>query len=187
MYGTTKATPGEEWDYDAVQQLILGELPIEGATRKVLMQANKNGFFYVLDRQDREADLRPELHAGELGKRYRSQYRPAGRESRYPLRQDRQSPFSMLPGALGAHSWQAMAFNPKTGLVYIPAQEIGMIYDPVKDFRRAAIGWNIGTATTFKADVKGYLIAWDPVRKKEVWRANYLGPWNSGILLGSGA
>ena len=180
-----QATPGEEWDYDAVQQLILADLPIDGVTRKVLMQANKNGFFYVLDRQDWEADLRPELHAGQLGERRRSQYRPAGRESRYPLRQDRQSR-SQLPGALGAHSWQAMAFNPKTGLVYIPAQEIGMIYDPVKGFQRAVIGWNIGTATTFKADVKGYLIAWDPVRQKEVWRANYLGPWNGGILTTGG-
>jgi hypothetical protein len=61
--------------------------------------------------------------------------------------------------ALGAHSWQAMAFNPKTGLIYVPAQEIGMIYEAVKDFQTAAIGWNIGTATTFKSDVKGYLIA----------------------------
>ena len=46
-----QATPGEEWDYDAVQQLILADLPIDGVTRKVLMQANKNGFFYVLDRK----------------------------------------------------------------------------------------------------------------------------------------
>jgi PQQ-dependent dehydrogenase (methanol/ethanol family) len=46
-----QATPGEEWDYDAVQQLILADLPIDGVNRKVLMQANKNGFFYVLDRQ----------------------------------------------------------------------------------------------------------------------------------------
>ena len=58
----------------------------------------------------------------------------------------------MLPGALGAYPWQAMAFNPETGLVYIPAQEIGMVYDPVKDFQTAPIGWNIGTATTFKAN-----------------------------------
>jgi len=45
-----QATPGEEWDYDAVQQLTLAELRIGGVQRKVLMQANKNGFFYVLDR-----------------------------------------------------------------------------------------------------------------------------------------
>ncbi len=120
-----QATPGEEWDYDAVQQLILAELPIEGATRKVLMQANKNGFFYVLDRQ--------------IGKLISAQnFTPVnwasgidpntGRPVENPdIRYDKTGKaFSMLPGALGAHSWQAMAFNPKTGLVYIPAQEIGM-------------------------------------------------------------
>src|SRR5690348_1218186 len=95
-------------------------------------------------------------------------------------------PVSMLPGALGAHSWQAMAFNPKTGLVYIPAQEIGMTYESVKDFERAPIGWNIGLSTTNKADVKGYLIAWDPVKQGEVWRANYMGPWNGGVLTTGG-
>ena len=79
-----------------------------------------------------------------------------------------------------------MAFNPKTGLVYIPAQEIGMTYETVKDFKPAAIGWNIGVATTNPANVKGYLIAWDPVKQKEVWRANYMGPWNGGILTTAG-
>jgi cytochrome c553 len=79
-----------------------------------------------------------------------------------------------------------MAFNPNTGLVYIPAQEIGMTYESVKDFKRAPIGWNIGMTTTNRADVKGYLVAWDPVNQKEVWRANYMGPWNGGILTTAG-
>ncbi|MGA7323228.1 MAG: PQQ-dependent dehydrogenase, methanol/ethanol family [Rhodomicrobium sp.] len=180
-----QATPGEEWDYDAVQQLILADLKIDGVDRKVLMQANKNGFFYVIDR-----------HSGKLISA--QNFTPVtwtrgidlktGRPIENPdIRYDRTGkPISLLPGALGAHSWQSMAFNPKTGLVYIPAQEMGMTYDPVKDFKMAAIGWNIGVATTFKADVKGYLLAWDPVKQKEVWRANYLGPWNGGILTTAG-
>jgi quinohemoprotein ethanol dehydrogenase len=180
-----QATPGEEWDFDAVQQLMLADLKIQGTSRKVLMQANKNGFFYVLDRTSgklisannftpvtwaRGVDLgtgRPIEVAGirfdETGKRV-----------------------SLLPGALGAHSWQAMAFNPATGLVYIPAQEIGMTYESVKDFKRASMGWNIGLATTNRADVKGYLLAWDPVSQKEIWRANYQGPWNGGVLSTAG-
>ena len=48
------------------------------------------------------------------------------------------------------------------------------------------MGWNVATATTNMPDVKGYLIAWDPVNQKEVWRANYLGPWNGGILTTAG-
>jgi quinohemoprotein ethanol dehydrogenase len=79
-----------------------------------------------------------------------------------------------------------MAFNPKTALVYIPAQEIPMSYAPVKNYERMPIGWNVGTATTNLPNVKGYLVAWDPVRQKEAWRANYLGPWNGGILTSAG-
>jgi quinohemoprotein ethanol dehydrogenase len=180
-----QATPGEEWDYDAVQQLILADLPIEGINRKVLMQANKNGFFYVLDR--------------ETGKLISAQnFTPinwargvdpnTGRPIENPdIRYDQTGkPASLLPGALGAHSWQAMAFNPRTGLVYIPAQEIGMTYETAKDYKPAPIGWNIGAVTTNRKDVKGYLIAWDPVKQKEVWRANYMGPWNGGVLTTAG-
>jgi cytochrome c553 len=79
-----------------------------------------------------------------------------------------------------------MAFNPKTGLVYIPAQEIGTAYASDKDFKPAPIGWNIGVVTRNAPGVKGYLIAWDPVKRKEIWRANYLGPWNGGMLTTAG-
>ena len=160
-----QCTPGEEWDFDAVQQLILADLPIDGVTRKVLMQANKNGFFYVIDRQTGKLlsaqNFTPVTWASGVDPK-------TSRPIENPdIRYDKTGkPSSQLPGALGAHSWQAMAFNPKTGLVYIPAQEIGMIYEAVKDFQTAPIGWNIGTATTFKSDVKGYLIAWDPVTRR---------------------
>ena len=180
-----QATPGEEWDYDAVQQLVLADLPIDGINRKVLMQANKNGFFYVLDRQTGKLisaqNFTPINWARGVDPN-------TGRPIESPdIRYEQTGkPASLLPGALGAHSWQAMAFNPKTGLVYIPAQEIGMTYETVKDYKPAALGWNIGTATTNRANVKGYLIAWDPVRQKEVWLVNYMGPWNGGILTTAG-
>ncbi len=89
-----QATPGEEWDYDAVQQLILADLTIDGGGRKVLMQANKNGFFYVIDRQTGKLISAAQLHAGQLGTRHRSEDRPADREPRYPVRQDRQADFA---------------------------------------------------------------------------------------------
>ena len=80
-----------------------------------------------------------------------------------------------------------MAFNPRTGLVYIPAQEIANGVTSVKDFKPAPIGWNLGVDVAgIRPNVKGYLIAWDPVKQKEVWRANYLGPWNGGMLTTAG-
>jgi len=180
-----QSTPGEEWDFDAVQQLTLADLQIDGVSRKVLMQANKNGFFYVIDRQTGKLisaqNFTPVTWASGIDPK-------TGRPIENPdIRYDKTGKaISMLPGALGAHSWQAMAFNPKTGFVYIPAQEIGMTYGPVKDFKMAPIGWNLGVDTTFNSDVKGYLLAWDPVKQKEVWRANYQGPWNGGILTTAG-
>jgi len=61
-----------------------------------------------------------------------------------------------------------------------------MTYIPVKDFKPTSMGWNIGVATNNARDVRGYLLAWDPVNQKEVWRANYLGPWNGGVLTTAG-
>jgi cytochrome c553 len=61
-----------------------------------------------------------------------------------------------------------------------------MAYVSVRDFKPAPMGWNIGVATTNPPNVKGYLIAWDPVNQREVWRANYLGPWSGGVLTTAG-
>jgi quinohemoprotein ethanol dehydrogenase len=180
-----QVTPGEEWDFDAVQQLILADLSIDGIRRQVLMQANKNGFFYVIDRKTGQLisakNFTPVTWASGVDQK-------TGRPIESPdIRYDRTGKrANLLPGALGAHSWQAMAFNPKTGLVYIPAQEIPMQYEAVKDFQPAPIGWNVATATTNPPNVKGYLLAWDPVNQREVWRANYLGPWNGGVLATAG-
>src|SRR5216684_4426181 len=180
-----QATPGEEWDYDAVQQLILADLTIDGARRQVVMQANKNGFFYVIDRKTGQLisakNFTPVTWASGIDL---TTGRPIGNPG---IRYDRTGKrVDLLPGALGAHSWQSMAFNPKTGLVYIPAQEIPMSYESVKNFQPAPMGWNVATATTNPPNVRGYLIAWDPVNQREVWRANYLGPWNGGVLTTAG-
>jgi len=180
-----QATPGEEWDFDAVQQLVLADLAIDGKRRAVLMQANKNGFFYVLDRKTGElisaTAFTPVTWASGVDLK-------SGRPLENPgIRYDAtHKAVSLLPGALGAHSWQSMAFNPATGLVYVPAQEIGMAYTPVKDFKAEPLGWNLGVGTRNLPNVKGYLIAWDPVKHKEIWRTNYLGPWNGGVLTTAG-
>ena len=181
-----QVNPGEEWDYDAVGQLTLADLTIGGKQRKVLMQANKNGFFYVLDRKTGKF-----IHA----KQYVPQNWADGldpktgrpiehKDIRYSTTG---KPVVMMPGPDGAHSWHAMAYNPKTGLVYIPAQEIGKSFTPVKDFKPSEIGWNLGVDVAGTPGAKkGYLLAWDPVRQKEVWRSEHIGPWNGGIVTTAG-
>jgi alcohol dehydrogenase (cytochrome c)/quinohemoprotein ethanol dehydrogenase len=151
------------------------------------MQANKNGFFYVLDRKTGKLisaeTFVPINWASGIDTK-------TGRPIENPgIRYDKTGkPFRMMPGPLGGHSWQPMAFNQKTGLVYIPAQEIGNEFIPImdKDLKPSPTGWNVGVASAATPGTKGYLLAWDPVAQKEVWRVNYLGPWNGGVLTTAG-
>ncbi|OYW47262.1 MAG: PQQ-dependent dehydrogenase, methanol/ethanol family [Sphingomonadales bacterium 32-68-7] len=192
-------TPGETWDFTATQHIILAELEIGGTMRKVLMQAPKNGFFYVLDRA-----------TGELisAKNYVPQNwtsgidmttgRPIVRpEARFDLTGQ---PFVGSPGAGGGHSWHPMAFNPAEGLVYIPAIEAAFPYFPEAGWKPDPNrGMNTGidlSAGSMPADAavragaaaatKGALIAWDPVTQTERWRVPYPGPWNGGVLATGG-
>ncbi len=73
-----QTTPGETWDYTATQHMILADLEIDGSSRKVILQAPKNGFFYVLDRESGRIDLSRALRQDHLGNACRSR-RPAGR------------------------------------------------------------------------------------------------------------
>ena len=180
-----QATPGEEWDFDAVQQLMLADLTIDGKPRKVLMQANKNGFFYVLDRRTGKLisaqNFVPINWASGIDpKTGRPIENPGIRYS------ETGKPVNMIPGPLGAHSWQPMAYSPKTGLVYIPAQEIGNEFLPVNDYKPSPMGWNVGVGSAAIPDTKGRLLAWDPVHQKEAWHVQYLGPWNGGVLTTAG-
>jgi quinohemoprotein ethanol dehydrogenase len=93
----------------------------------------------------------------------------------------------MMPGPDGAHSWHPMAFNPGTGLVYIPAQQIDKQFTPNKDFKVSPMGWNLGVGVAGTPTVKkGFLLAWDPVNQREAWRVNYIGPWNGGVVTTAG-
>jgi quinohemoprotein ethanol dehydrogenase len=180
-------TPGESWDYTATQQMILADLRIEGRLRQVIMQAPKNGLFYVLDRKTGQLiSAKPFVPvtwtSGVDAKTGRPIENPGIRFG------ETGRPIDLMPGPLGAHNWQPMAFNPTSGLVYIPAQEIATRYTPLPDYKPSPMGWNIGTApgTPAAAIVKGYLLAWDPVRQREAWRIPHAGPWNGGALTTAG-
>jgi quinohemoprotein ethanol dehydrogenase len=181
-----QATPGEEWDFDAVQQLVLADLNIDGKPRHVLMQANKNGFFYVLDRKSgalisAKAIVPVTWASGVDAKTGRP---IENKEARYS---ETGNPVDVKPGPLGAHNWQPMAFNSKTGLVYIPAQQVPIRYIPLPSLPIAPIGWNLGVAlASLTPQDEGFLLAWDPVRQREAWRVAYKGPWNGGVVTTAG-
>ncbi len=193
-----QTTPGETWDYTATQHIILADLTLDGQTRKVLMQAPKNGFFYVLDRTDGKLiSAQPFATINWASGVDPTTGRPIENpEARYP---NPAEPFLAMPGPLGAHNWHPMSFSPQTGLVYIPAQEPGYAYMDAANYEPRALGFNIGidaiastmpqdapTKAALLATVRGYLQARDPITQKVVWSVPHDSSWNGGVLSTAG-
>jgi quinohemoprotein ethanol dehydrogenase len=190
-----QTTPEDAWDYTATQHIILADLTIDGAPRKVLMQAPKNGFFYVLDRTNGKLlSAKPFITlnwAGGVGPDGRPQVNP---EAYY---HKTGKPWTALPGPYGAHNWQPMSYSKKTGLVYIPAIESLFTYLHDPNWKPSSIGYNLGLIglampedPAIKGQVmgatKGFLKAWDPVAQKQVWSVDLPGMWNGGVLSTAG-
>ncbi len=183
-----QTTPADNWDFTATQHMILADLPIDGVLRKVIMQAPKNGFFYMLDRET-GAFISAEPYVPvtwakgvdpKTGRPIRS--RSADYENGLAL---------VAPMYLGGHNWHPMSFNPVTGLVYIPAQAMAGPYrrDPLYEPRPGE--FNLGTDSTVgtlfqREAVAGHLLAWDPIAQKEAWRHPHGLPWNGGTLTTAG-
>ena len=192
-----QTTPGDTWDYTATQHIILADLRINGTLRKVLMQAPKNGFFYVLDRKSGE------LISAE-------KYAPANwatgvdKTTGRPIENPEANWTNIKEGALvfpspfGAHNWQPMSFNPKTGLVYIPEQDTMILLTPDNNAKYVRRGvFNVGVQPFDMPEdakgmqpiadaYKGHLVAWDPVAQKAVWTQEYKQVWNGGTLSTAG-
>ncbi len=191
-----QVNPGETWDYNANQTITLAELSIDGQKRKVLMQAPKNGFFYVIDRETGKLVSAKNF----VPVNWATGIDPAtGRPQETAEARYANTTFIAAPGAAGAHNWQPMAFSPGTGLAYIPAQELPMAYrdDPDFRFRPAMVNSGIDFSLMGAPDdpvqraaiatmLKGRLIAWDPVTQKEAWHVEHAGPWNGGVLVTAG-
>ena len=196
-----QTTPGDNWDYTAVQHLMLAELTIDGAPRSVVMQAPKNGFFYLLDRLTGEL-LTAEPFVGvtwakgidpESGRPIETSQARYGRE----LTQ-------ISPGPAGGHNWHPMAFSPVTGLVYIPAQQNSFTYAIDPDFRPIDGVSNLGVPivpppgyrprpeSAYEAGIgeplpgAHALLAWDPVAGQAAWLVDHGGVPGGGTLATAG-
>ncbi|MCK5749027.1 MAG: PQQ-binding-like beta-propeller repeat protein, partial [Oricola sp.] len=185
-------------DYTATQHIVLADMDIDGRSRKVLMQAPKNGFFYVLDAATGEfisAEPITDIN-------WATGVDPeTGRPVENPDARFDQTgkPFVVVPGPGGAHSWHSMSFNPETGLVYIPVNIGGFPYFPDPNYEPKPRGFNNGVdfgaaalpadaniKAAVKATVGGRLVAWDPVAQKEAWGVPYPGAGNGGTLTTAG-
>ena len=193
-----QTTPGDSWDYTATQHMILADLVIDGEERPVIMQAPKNGFFYVLDRRTGEflaaepyatvtwaSHVDPETGRPVVTEGARYENKPTGLQ---------------LPGPIGGHNWHPMSYHPEHGLVYIPRQDVGWVYATDEAFEHRPGYWNTGTDSrpaalpddpaTKKAvlkTVRGTIVAWDPVAMAPRWEVEHAGPWNGGMLSTGGS
>ena len=189
-----QTTPRDRWDYTATQQIMLADLPLGegGASRRVVMQAPKNGFFYVLDAASGKLiSATPFTNQNWTTGEFDENGRPVLVEEAVDL-----ALYAVVPGPTGAHNWHPMAFNPDTGLVYIPVNEIPFFYDKTRNVEDSKSFWNIGydaaagwpveyPAGTLDAVAGldgGTLLAWDPVAAEPRWAVPFPLPLNGGVL-----
>jgi quinohemoprotein ethanol dehydrogenase len=189
--------PGEEWDYDATSPLMIADLKIDGRMRHVLLQASKDGFFYVLDaKSGKVISAKPFVTVNWATGVDPKTGRPIlNAETRYD---ESGKPALVQPGGQGAHSWHPFSFNPQTGLVYFSAVETGGIMMSAKGYTFQPMGANTGISfpspdqiteeMRSKAPRGGtsQLVAWDPVQNKQVWRTGVLGNIGAGTLSTAG-
>lgn len=186
-----QVNPGETWDYNAAMDMELADLMIDGKPRKVLMQAPKNGFFYVIDRiTGKLISAEPFAKVTWASRIDIATGRPVETPgARYPDG----STFDLWPSPEGAHNWLPMAYSPQSRLVYIPTLEIGATYsDKGIDLKswRWVPGGNNENGVNLGLDLdrigQSALVAWDPVKQKAVWRVPTAGVWSGGAMATAG-
>ncbi len=192
-----QTTPADRWDFTAAQQMVLADVAIDGKPRKVLMQAPKNGFFYVLDRTNGKLisakNIVPINWATHVDL-------ATGRPAMVPEAADYASgPKLISPAIIGAHNWHPMSYHPKTGLVYIPAQETAAGLEAQEEplFIPSKSVVNIGLKVPelpedpsivekISQSWRGRLIAWDPIKQEARWSQEYRTIYNGGTLATAG-
>jgi quinohemoprotein ethanol dehydrogenase len=182
-----QTAPGDTWDYNSNMDITLADLKIDGKMRKVALHAPKNGFFYVIDRETGKV-----ISAEKFAK--------ANWSTKFDLKTQKHvvpdSSFfyngekNIFPLVFGAHSWHSQSFNPETGLMYIPTQNLSTTFAD-KGLKTDASwrnkAWTLGIAVgvTMKeipGVPKGSLTAYDPIKQKIAWKVDHDFYWGGGTL-----
>jgi quinohemoprotein ethanol dehydrogenase len=195
-----QVVPGDNWDFDSVQHLILADLPIGGRTRKVIMQANKNAFYYVIDRVTGQFISAQPFSQVTWAKGIDQRTgRPMVNEEAYYGTEA----ILISPGGGGAHNWAPMSFNPITGLTYIPTSTANSFTYAAETTFNPQPGRMTGTVRPAPPPVRppppaigpapiegpggrGALVAWDPVAQQMRWRMPGGGGIGGGTLTTAG-
>ena len=193
-----QTTPADNWDYTATQQMILAEIEINNEIRSVIMQAPKNGFFYVLDRKTGEL-ISAEKFGHVTWATHVDMETGKPVESEFADYQENGGSY-IWPSPYGAHNWQPMSYSEKTGYIYIPVQTIPAYFSAQKEVSYKVNRWNTGVnlnesrspaswvaaKASLDALVYGELVAWDPIKQERAWTVRHPKPSNGGTLSTAG-
>lgn len=195
-----QTVPGDNWDYSAAMDMALAEMVVDGRKRKVLLQAPKNGFFYVLDRTNGKPLRAHPFTAGitwATGVDLRTG-RPT--ENRAVVYEEK--PQWILPGNSGAHNWQPMSFDASRGVMYLGVHDLAFFYalpeqvergDP---FEMSKVGMSLGVANgpyrdrlaegQPRPEPRAYLKAFEPLTGKTRWVVQHETTTDGGVLATAG-
>ena len=191
-----QTTPGDNWDYTATQDIVLADMEVDGVAVKVLLQAPKNGFFYVIDRENGTL-----LRAHPYGRITWATHvdmetgRPVENVDAYY----EDNPQWIWPGTAGAHNWQAMSFDESQGIMYIPTLESPTFFALEEAFAKTGIfkqnpvGMSLGIAigdyrerlveaAGAQPEQKAFLNAFEPLTGKTLWSIPKNNGFNGGVL-----
>ena len=186
-----QTTPGDNFDYDATQPLMLATFTIDGAKRRVLMQANKNGFFYVIDRETGKViSARPFAPVN-----WATGIDANGRPIENPAARDLKDAALVKPSAEGAHNWNPISFSPATGLVYLAVLEDTSLHAIIPNWKINLHDQTTGSDRAYRGPARdeylkikdaGRLLAWDPIAQREAWHVDLPDPKSGGTLATAG-
>ena len=182
-----QTTPHDAWDYDGVNELVFADLPFDGKKTPVLMQANRNGFFYVIDRATGKLLSAKQYVDGVnwatgIDMKTGAPIEAAGNAKRPGMKRKASN---VCPNLIGAKNWMPMSYDQQTGLVYIPTINLCMDMEGIDaEYKRGAffLGVNFDLGKMGPGGHGGGMKAWDPVKGKEVWFNKDELPYTGAVL-----
>jgi alcohol dehydrogenase (cytochrome c) len=184
-------SPNDPFDYDGVNEWIIADLAIGGSPHKVIMQANRNGFLYVIDRTTGKVlAANPFVKVTWADRIDLTTGRPVWSEDTKRIVENG-GKVRVYPSVSGGKNWAPMSFNLTTGLLYMNTLDFGMDYEtaPAEQIANLKPGqphYGVKFPRVFDPDKRGYLRAIDPLTGEAKWEVPFKSPNIAGTLVTAG-